>query len=487
MNAKKGTKKMKNRVISTIILSLIIISAVLAAACSDETTKQPETTESVATETGETEDTRVYPDLPDVNYDGQDFRMLTWDGSAVPSLYSEEMDGEVVNDAVYERNSAIAEKYGVTFSCVYQAMGDINGTLNEIVQAGDNAFEAVFPRCFDAAWTLTNYNTLADLNNLTYINLDKPWWDQNAKNDLSIKGHRFMLISDITVDDNSATVAVIFNKKIQEDLSLGNFYDLVYSGDWTWEKMTEFAAAATNDVNGDSQMTDADRYGIFSGDSYTFIMLNAGGGKYIANDADGVPYSAFNNDRTMTLATEAVEMMYKDYFYHDYVLNMFTGDQGLFLIESLIFTPQLRAMESDFGVIPVPKYTEDQENYLSTVSPHVCSCLTVPLTVTNYDMVSVILEAMAAESRYSVLPAYYSTVLKEKFSRDETSKDMLDIIFTNRVYDLGVYFGFGNFGEAHLRIYKTGNSDLASLYAKNEKSIDTSLKKLTAIADRFTQ
>ena len=67
-----------------------------------------------------------------------------------------------------------------------------------------------------------------------------------------------------------------------------------------------------------------------------------------------------------------------------------------------------------------------------------------------------------------------------KITRDEESVDMLDLIFDNRVYDIGSIFNFGGFGQDMYQLSVTYKSDYASLWAKNESKYQTKLDKFVS-------
>lgn len=90
----------------------------------------------------------------------------------------------------------------------------------------------------------------------------------------------------------------------------------------------------------------------------------------------------------------------------------------------------------------------------------------------------IILEALAAKGKEILLPTYYDKQLQSKFSRDEESSAMLDIIFKNRIYDIGTMFNWG--GISTSLMVNTANP--ASLYASNikkfNKEMQNSLEKI---------
>ena len=178
------------------------------------------------------------------------------------------------------------------------------------------------------------------------------------------------------------------------------------------------------------------------------------------------------------------------------VRDMFKTDHGLFYFGPLYSTAYMRDMNSDFGVLPIPKYSTDLD-YKSAVSVFEGSLIAVPMTVQNTEMVGVILEAMSAESMYTVVPSLYETVFKDKSTRDAESVDMLDIIFDSMAYDVGHYYDLASFPDHFLRItgsvhdnnvntgYPARTSNIASFYEQYEGKLKNAMEDLIEIIDEW--
>jgi len=142
-------------------------------------------------------------------------------------------------------------------------------------------------------------------------------------------------------------------------------------------------------------------------------------------------------------------------------------------------------MDTDFGVLPLPKLNEAQEDYAHMV--HVTACMVgVPNTLGGDEaaFAGFALEALAAESRNWLVPAYYTTALEGKFMRDEESKDMLDIILRTRRYDLGYAANWGSLFSSYVSDTKKGNNDFASVWDKaSEKALTAMEKAIEAYKD----
>jgi hypothetical protein len=282
----------------------------------------------------------------------------------------------------------------------------------------------------------------------------------------------------------------MFNKKLIDDYSLESPYTLVTDNKWTIDKMLEMGTAVSADLNGDGVMKwDADQFGFVTHESSCEGFFFGSGCNVIGKDADDMPYLNMSNDRVISVIEKATKLISdKNIVVNGSVLTLdpvkqmqpiFQGGRSLFYGEVMQCIIRLRAMEIDFGVLPFPKLDETQESYNHFV--HVTGCMvSVPLTNPDTDKTGVILEAMAAKSKYTLQKAYYDICLTGKFTRDEESSAMLDIILKTRNYDIGYIYNWGNLFTAFRTCITKGDTDFASKYAKSEKAATTALDKTVA-------
>lgn len=141
-----------------------------------------------------------------------------------------------------------------------------------------------------------------------------------------------------------------------------------------------------------------------------------------------------------------------------------------------------RSSDVEYGIVPLPKWDENQESYRTFCGGNLIG---VPITVTEPEKTGLILEALAAETYKTVVPAYFGTALKEKFTYDSESGQMLDIINDTLTVSFAyVYDNWQGFGHMLGAIF-SGNSpkkDYASFYASRVKSAE---KRRDLIVDFF--
>ena len=110
---------------------------------------------------------------------------------------------------------------------------------------------------------------------------------------------------------------------------------------------------------------------------------------------------------------------------------------------SIIDIPEIGKLEANYGVIPVPKFNQQQEDYHSLVSTLYATSCAIPISAEDPEMSSIIMQAMCEASTETTKYAYYQTILKDRYSKDDTTEEILDLIFANRVYDIGIVYNFG--------------------------------------------
>ena len=133
---------------------------------------------------------------------------------------------------------------------------------------------------------------------------------------------------------------------------------------------------------------------------------------------------------------------------------------------------RFRDMEMDFGVLPMPKYTDEQNGYVSMVCDFP-SALVLPAYCMDTEFTGFMVEAINAKSSETVRPTYVDKCLMYKYSRDEESGGMLDIILKTMYYDPAYIYGWGGLTN-NIGMLASKNYDVLASYTK---SFENSLKK----------
>jgi hypothetical protein len=254
--------------------------------------------------------------------------------------------------------------------------------------------------------------------------------------------------------------------------------------------MQEFTKGIYKDINSDGKPGDEDMYGFaLTTGNFVDAMFNAFDLPIIRKDADGVHQLVMNSPRMIS----AVEKTY-DFLYNsgnvfpidertsgsgDLIKTMFNENRTLFLPGSLGTNDSLRAMDSDYDIIPYPKLDKSQPAYYTT-SQDSYSLFCLPATCDKIEAVGATMEAMCAESYRTVTPAYYEIALKKKYSRDDETSQMLDLIRSGVTFDFGTVnsINMDNINKIFRNLMTEKKSDFVSRYEKSENVWQKNLNKL---------
>ena len=488
---------MNRKIMSAILLISLILSASCGSAQSNPVAGE-ETTSAETTTSEETTEARIEPTLPDKRWEGYKFRVLTRGDTNVhwksKDIAATEENGDVINDAVYARNMKIYDRFGVEMVDIPSPNDtwDLSTPLRKSVMAASDDYDMVSSGYNDVPKNLAGDGMLMELHSVPYMDLSKPWYDQNANEQLSIDGKLFATVGDMILMDNEATLCVLFNKKLADDYGFEDFYDMVKRGTWTIDRMTEFARLAAKDLDGDGVMGEKDQWGNIGEPLNTYAFM-VGCGVAAVKKVDDIPVFDMKNEHFYDAFTKAVNLnrdnkvtMFSDNFkaadvWADIIDPAFTEGRVLFNTAGLVRVTVFRAMETNFGILPLPKYDESQKEYNSMVSIGCANSIAIPATA-DAERCGAVIEALSAEGYYTLTPAYYDIVLKTKNARDDASSEMLDIIFDNRIFDIAYMFDWGGIIGSINGLKTDGNisSTIDSKLKAAEKALE---KTLTAYSE----
>ncbi|HBL83382.1 MAG TPA: hypothetical protein DDZ99_00505 [Clostridiales bacterium] len=443
----------------SIIFTLTMLLTLALYSCADD-----KTTSTASIEDQSSESDVLVPHLGKANYSGKTLRILATDGEGAnygtSQIAPDELNSEPVNDTVILRNNQLEEEYGFTVEAIYTEAWD---AFLEKVRNDMMSDSADYDVISTGVFTLSSFaaeGSLLDLYSIegSHLSLDKEWWDVTSNEDMSIGNKLFFTTGDIFVLDDENTIVTYFNKDIIEELSLENPYDLVYSGEWTLDKMYEMIKTVVKeDGNGIMGIDSNDRWGLV-GDAFdTYKYILGCDNPQVYKDNDDLPYLAMTNQEAVDAFMKVYQMFTdKDHvaYTEEYyawndpdaanVINNFFSGNSLFYASSVraVSTEKMRNADIHYGILPEPKYDTAQENYTSTINPYHFYCLSITNASHDLDFITFALEAIAYTSKQIVTPEYYQRTLQLKRFDDQDSPEMLDIIFSNRIVDISVIFNW---------------------------------------------
>ncbi len=444
----------------------------------------------------ETEGPSQTLDVPDVHYNGLSFRVLSieFDDSAYTRLDVEGYTSEPVNDAIYERNRLIEDRFGIRFECESDGWPSMYQRLSLQVNSGTTGGDAydlimlIDREAFQAA--LKNF--LMPYEELAYMDLDKDYYFRSINKQYRFGDHTFLAYGKENLNVIGFSVGLMYNKTLAADQRLEDLYDTVRGGAWTYEKLFTYAEAAVADVNGDGSLRlGEDVLGMIGlADATVPCFWISAGQPLIAKDEDNMPVCALEgNERIMGIMQDTLRHIETDAYSFVVtgtadVYTPFMQDQALFLCSEIHKLFELRAMETDYGVLPFPKYDTAQESYITRSEAAWLHC--VPTTCRDTEMTGIILQALAYYSDKTVYDAYYEQALQTKLMRDADSVEMLELMLNTLQVDLGDTIWYAQLrGPIVSRMLQEGShTGLASLFKSYQRTANRELNKALAYLDR---
>lgn len=489
------------------------------SACSEpaaEETKQ-DTAAAVNTPETEAEETEddgslfktVTDDLPaDLKLDGRKVTFLSRGMTkAVNEIHVDEMTGEVVNDAIFQREIAVEDRLDCTIENIATGTDNHGNELLGMVSTSVAAQDGAYDILANSNWSTANtyptgyYLNLHDVENL---NLSKDYWAQHLIDSTEINGALFGVTGSLSLFMYQSIFAVFFNRNLCEQFGLqpADIYNTVFEGKWTLDQMIAMTQDIYVDKDGNGIADENDVYGY---------------GLQCSSSTDGywsscqVRMTSRDSDGTLKLDTDVEKLVsvverLRDFAYNQkgvvrlveasdmtngfYLPEAFAKDQLLFMNDWIYSTGSgvFRDMESDYGIIPYPKYDEAQDDYYSYIHDQFTT-FSILCTVENPAVVGAVMEAMASDSHNRVIPAYYEIALSQKYARDQDSVSSLHIIFKNAYLDTGwVYsLNMNSYPQNVLRepVWRNTNTTVTAI-ARMGKMAENSIAKIMKSFDKIT-
>lgn len=372
-----------------------------------------------------------------------------------------ELLNEPVNDALYERNQIIQNTYNCKIDVLPTVVGyEMMAKIEPMVLASTEDFNVIgSPILYSADFSKKGYyQNFLELEN-SQLRLDADYWDQGLIRDASVAGTLHFLTGDLLVGDNLALSCIYFNKSLISEYGLQSPFDHVRADTWTFDVFSEYVRNnAHDDGDGVMGVDGNDIWGLI-GIPQTLVDVMWGYGlKTTVKDNDDIPHINLRDETFTTRYAEAFELLSDrnsvciDALFFEWndpdikkVYEQFEYGKALFQASTLGYTEDLRDAEISYGIVPFPKYDENQDQYYSPTSVYASGYISIPYYNNDIYETTFILEAMSYLSEKTVTPEFYERTLKNKRLQDDDSPEMLDLISASRTYDLSIIYTWGEF------------------------------------------
>ncbi|MBE6611427.1 MAG: extracellular solute-binding protein [Ruminococcaceae bacterium] len=445
---------MKHTRLIALFLSVMMAAGLLASCGGDiGSTESPSGTDSMATEDSPYDENGYLKDsLPDdLDFGGKIVNIYVR-GDNLSTEFDAEQDGDIVNDAMFTRNQKIEERLNVDISYFTNISTNYYGdreiwmnTVRTSVMSNDGSIDIAAGVSSVYMAPLAMEGMFQNMMNNKYIDFDAPWWPQSLREEMTVYNKLYLASGDASLGVIKSMNCFFFNKDMIADYKLEDPYELVESGKWTIDKLNEMASAAVSDLNGNAAIDKDDQFGfIVQNENHSPNFVVSSGLRFSERDSEGALSLLLGSEQHVDLIDRVGTMMAQDGFYfksdssNDYA-NTFTEGRALFATGEFGFAEQYREVEFDFGIIPFPTAAESSDPDYRTISRATFTLFGIS-QIADADLCGAVLEAMGSESYRRVTPAYYEQALKVKYSRDDVSSQMFDLIKSGVVFDFAITY-----------------------------------------------
>ena len=464
---------MTKKVLSLILAVLMILP--MAVACAETPTEGETTTagptaittapaapEEIPEETEFTSKT-----LPaDLKFNGETVTILSRDASFVSDeLWVYDQNGAMVNDAIYKRNEKVMEQLNVKFESI-KLSGDAYLVSTELRNAASNG-EAYFDIAANSTYSTIMYtgeNIFLDLTDCEYLDLDAIYWSQGYNESASIGNSQYLATGALALSLYRLMFITFYNKNLLEEAQYENLYTVVDDGRWTIDYQIQLSKDLYRDADGSGTVSEGDTVGFASSTlSYLDPYWSSCDIQIITKDADNYLQYSLDSEKLSNTVDKLIVLFHQSNAWFDKssgddgkqtaMSNLFaTGNVGTVTLRlGSVETDQFITMQDEYGIIPMPKYDENQEKYYTFLHDQFTS-IGIPSVHSSDEekvqMLGAVLEALALENYKSVVPTYYEVALKGRYLEDSESWRMLDMIYENVKVDAGVLYT-KNLGSIH--------------------------------------
>ncbi|MBQ8641469.1 MAG: hypothetical protein IJ480_04565 [Clostridia bacterium] len=489
--------KQNRKWLLTALAAAMLLPSLAACGDSGETVQTTADTAETAEEPIETTELEaraaISDELPERDYGGANFISLCGEGN-VDDLIVEELDGEIVNDATYNMNLRVEERFNVKIGA-HAVEGDVRNTtayIEKCVQSG-----------ITDDYQLINFHVVANSGNVVkglylnwydipYVDFDKPWWADSTVEDLTLNGKTFLAIGDYAMSSISATYCMIYDKEKAVEYGIPSMYDVVTAGEWTMDYLTELSETVYTDLNGNGVSDPTEDYYALGTDYYSNMVTYTWAGNnpiYRKNAAGELEYVYYTEhlvdlyDKLYHLIWETPGIVATEKT-HGCGLTYFQDYRCLFMAGSIGNAKVLADFEHEYGIIPYPKYDTAQEEYI-TMADGGHQALSLPITTPDLEYVGILTEALCAETYKTVLPAFYDVCLKQRYSSSEEDAEMIDLCVASRMFDFGyVYDNWQGVAFLFQDQIVAKKNEIASYYQTKERA---ALKYYETVVEKFME
>lgn len=419
------------------------------------------------------ENEKINLDLDSIDYEGEEVHIFHWQPDAEYQEFGmllSDVGNDAVNNAIYERNSFTETDLGITLDW-YQQTGSIYtqtrsfiDKLESRVKDPNTPVDIVIAQArsmpyFMVEGHLTELNMYSDSLDLT-----KVWWPEDIQETFEVKDRLYFISGDISANLLRNMTVLFVNKTVLE--SVGKDYselmEQVKNYEWTLDDLILLTEGQYRDLNDNGKRDLEDKYGLLTFTYHSDALYAGLGYKYMVKSSRDNEAIRLSSQITSETASNYVQKM-KDWHltndFHMYLPEKFYADvfkngNALFLLHRAWFGFELQKTEIKYAVLPTPALDVNQSRYYTTIG-HQYSTYGICEASNDYDLAAQTLQVLGYHACFTTTPALFEVSFKGKFSKDDYTIEMFNIIRESIVFDIGrIYDVFVTTLDGGLETYK---------------------------------
>ena len=246
-------KKM-SRVVAALLAGIILTSTLAVCGTQENEHETEAPSQTVSESESETELRDELPD--DLNFNDEEIVFVSFN-----EMTYENLSGDIVEDAIFERNKEVEDRLGVQIKCIVD--GDALNKAIIAVNGGSAEYDVMIDAIYRTAPKFVG-NYFRNLRQTEYLDFDKIWWNQSFNHEVEYHGAQYGITGAMVLSLYRRTYVTVFNKNLFSDANQPFLYEYVENGTWTLDKQAALAPLFHRDNGNHKQDKTEDIYGFIS-------------------------------------------------------------------------------------------------------------------------------------------------------------------------------------------------------------------------------